>query len=175
MARILAEGHASRAADDRMYLSVNTVNTHLRHIFTRLRRADRRRVDARRAQPSRRWTYTITSSDGSPPARPAHHLRMPEVEFLRFRIDARRSGALLDARDGAVQALRTRPGFVAAYLVELEHGEWLDVTIWDGTESGMASTPHAADVPAITAYADLITEVLGEEHGLLRRRERGFI
>ena len=100
---------------------------------------------------------------------------MPEVEFLRFRIDTRRSDALLDARDGAVQALRTRPGFVAAYLVELEHGEWLDVTIWDGTESGMASTPRAADVPAIAAYADLITEVLGEEHGLLRRRERGFI
>jgi hypothetical protein len=119
------------------------------------------------------WTYTITSSDGSPPARPAHHLPMPEVEFLRFRIDARRSGALLDARDGAVRALRTRSGFVAAYLVELEHGEWLDVTIWDGAQSGTASPPCAADGPAMAAYADLITEVLGEERGVLRRGARG--
>ena len=99
---------------------------------------------------------------------------MPDVEFLRFRIDARRSDALIDARDGAVQALRTRPGFMAAYLVELEHGEWLDVTIWDGAESGMASPPRAADSPAMAAYADLITEVLGEERGVLRRGERGF-
>jgi hypothetical protein len=99
---------------------------------------------------------------------------MPEVEFLRFRIDARRSDALLDARDGAVQALRIHPGFVAAYLVELEHGEWLDVTVWDGPESEMASPPHAAVGPAMAAYADLITEVLGEERGLLRGGGRGF-
>ena len=52
---------------------------------------------------------------------------MPEVDFLRFRIDA---------RDGAVQALRTRPGFMAA-------------------------------------YADLITEILGEERGVLRQGDRG--
>jgi DNA-binding CsgD family transcriptional regulator/tetratricopeptide (TPR) repeat protein len=36
VARIVAEGHTSRTVADRMYLSVNTVNTHLRHIFTKL-------------------------------------------------------------------------------------------------------------------------------------------
>jgi hypothetical protein len=98
---------------------------------------------------------------------------MPEVDFLRFRIDARRSDALIDARDGAVQALRTRPGFMAAYLVELEHGEWLDVTIWERAESGNASLPRATDGPAMAAYADLITEILGEERGVLRQGDRG--
>ena len=32
----MAEGLTSKAAADRLYLSVNTVNTHLRHVFAKL-------------------------------------------------------------------------------------------------------------------------------------------
>jgi len=36
VAQVVAEGMTSKAAADRLYLSVNTVNTHLRHAFAKL-------------------------------------------------------------------------------------------------------------------------------------------
>jgi hypothetical protein len=92
---------------------------------------------------------------------------MSMVEFLRFRIRPNRADALLSARAEAVDALRTRPGFRSAYLVELEEEEWLDVTIWDGVESAADSIDDGGKLPAVAAYNDLITEVVGEERGLL--------
>jgi DNA-binding CsgD family transcriptional regulator len=36
VARVIAEGVTSQAAAERLYLSLNTVNTHLRHVFAKL-------------------------------------------------------------------------------------------------------------------------------------------
>ena len=36
MVQVVAEGLTSKTAAERLYLSVNTVNTHLRHAFTKL-------------------------------------------------------------------------------------------------------------------------------------------
>jgi hypothetical protein len=73
----------------------------------------------------------------------------------------------LVARTGAIEALRGRPGFRAAYLVELEGGEWLDVMVWDGDDAATDSSKTGTDLPAVAAYTDLMGEVLGEERGVL--------
>lgn len=92
---------------------------------------------------------------------------MPLVDFVRFRVSPNRAQSLSAARAGAIEALRTRPGFRAAYLVELEGGEWLDVMVWDGDEAATDPFKTGPDLPAVAAYADLMAEVLGEERGVL--------
>ena len=73
----------------------------------------------------------------------------------------------MSARSGAIEAFRSRPGFRAAYLVKLEQGEWLDVMVWDGHEAATESFSTGADLPEVAAYMDHMTEVLGEERGIL--------
>ena len=36
MARLIAEGHSNRTAADALFVSVNTISTHLRSVFTKL-------------------------------------------------------------------------------------------------------------------------------------------
>jgi DNA-binding CsgD family transcriptional regulator len=45
--KLVAAGHSSRSAAENLYVSTNTVNTHLRHIFTKL--GLRSRVELTRA------------------------------------------------------------------------------------------------------------------------------
>jgi len=61
----------------------------------------------------------------------------------------------------------------AASMLEALAGRGHDVTIWERAESGNASLPRATDGPAMAAYAELITEILGEERGVLRQGDRG--
>ena len=99
--------------------------------------------------------------------RPSQSGVMSLVDFVRFRVSPSRAHSLLAARSGAIDALRSRPGFRAAYLVELERGEWLDVMVWDGDEAAAESFKTGMDLPAVAAYTDLMAEVLGEERGVL--------
>jgi hypothetical protein len=92
---------------------------------------------------------------------------MSFVDFVRFRVSPTRAQSLLATRSGAIEALRSRPGFRAAYLVELERGEWLDVMVWDGDEAATESFKTGTDLSAVAAYVDLMAEVIGEERGVL--------
>jgi hypothetical protein len=92
---------------------------------------------------------------------------MSLVDFVRFRVSPSGAQSLLAARSRAIEALRSRPGFRAGYLVELERGEWLDVMFWDGDEAVTESFRTGTDLPAVAAYVDLMAEVLGEERGVL--------
>ena len=73
----------------------------------------------------------------------------------------------MSARSEAIEAFRSRRSLRAAYLVELERGEWLDVTVWDGDEAASESFKTGADLPEVAGYLDLMAEVLGEERGIL--------
>ena len=73
----------------------------------------------------------------------------------------------MSARSAAIEACRNRPGLRAAYLVKLEQGEWLDVVVWDGDEAAAQSFKADGDLPEVATYVDHMTEVLGEERGIL--------
>jgi hypothetical protein len=92
---------------------------------------------------------------------------MSWVDFVRFRVSPGRTESLLSARSGAIEAFRSRRGLRAAYLVKLEQGEWLDVIVWDGDEAASESFKTGADLPEVVGYLDHMTEVLGEERGIL--------
>ena len=92
---------------------------------------------------------------------------MAWVDFVRFRVSPSRAESLLSARAGAIEAFRSRRSLRAAYLVELERGEWLDVTVWDGDEAATESFSTGADLPEVVGYVDYMSEVLGEERGVL--------
>ena len=92
---------------------------------------------------------------------------MAWVDFVRFRVSPSRVGSLMSARSEAIEAFRSRRSLRAAYLVELERGEWLDVTVWDGDEAASESFKTGADLPEVAGYLDLMAEVLGEERGIL--------
>ena len=92
---------------------------------------------------------------------------MSWVDFVRFRVSPGRAESLLSARSRAIDAFRSRRGVRAAYLVKLEPGEWLDVIVWDGDEAATESFSTGADLPEVVGYVDSMSEVLGEERGVL--------
>ena len=73
----------------------------------------------------------------------------------------------MSARSEAIEAFRSRRSLRAAYLVELERGEWLDIMVWDGDEATNESFQTGADLAEVARYIDLMAEVLGEERGIL--------
>jgi hypothetical protein len=83
------------------------------------------------------------------------------VEFVRFRSFPGHMAALRVARTAALGSLRRMSGFRGAYLVSLDHDEWLDVTVWD--------TPSQPGDwrDSVVDYTNLMGEVLGEESGIL--------
>jgi heme-degrading monooxygenase HmoA len=83
------------------------------------------------------------------------------VEFVRFRSLPGHTATLRQARTAALVSLQRVPGFRAAYLVSLEHDEWLDVTVWD------TPSPPADWRDSVVDYTNVMGEVLGEESGIL--------
>jgi hypothetical protein len=92
---------------------------------------------------------------------------MSWVGFVRFRLSPGRAESFLSARAGAIDAFRSRRGVRAAYLVKLEPGEWLDVIVWDGDETATETFTTGVDLPEVVGYMDHMSEVLGEERGIL--------
>jgi hypothetical protein len=83
------------------------------------------------------------------------------VEFVRFRTLPGQLAALRAARTAALDSLQGTVGFRAAYLVSLDHDELLDVTVWD------TPSPPADCRGRVVDYTNLMSEVLGEESGIL--------
>ena len=86
---------------------------------------------------------------------------MTAVEFVRFRSVPGQLAALRAARTTALDNLQRLFGLRAAYLVSLDHDEWLDVTVWD------TAFPPADWRDKVVEYTNLMSEVLGEESGML--------
>ena len=86
---------------------------------------------------------------------------MTAVEFVRFRSFPGQLAALRAARTTALDNLQRLFGLRAAYLVSLDHDEWLDVTVWD------TPFPPADWRDKVVEYTNLMSEVLGEESGML--------
>ena len=86
---------------------------------------------------------------------------MTAVEFVRFRSFPGQLAALRAARTTALDNLQRLFGVRAAYLVSLDHDEWLDVTVWD------TPSPPADWRDKVVEYTKLMREVLGEESGIL--------
>jgi hypothetical protein len=92
------------------------------------------------------------------------------VQFLRFG-PPREGGeeAVLEAHAAAVESCRASyPAFEAAFLVRLEDGDWLDVSVWDRDTGADGGTGF----PPLEARADFVSQLdglLGDENGLLVR------
>ena len=86
---------------------------------------------------------------------------MTAVEFVRFRSFPGQLAALRAARTTALDNLQRLFGLRGAYLVSLDHDEWLDVTLWD------TPSPPADWRERVVEYTNLMSEVLGEESGIL--------
>jgi hypothetical protein len=83
------------------------------------------------------------------------------VEFVRFRSFPGQLAALRAARTTALDNLQRLFGLRGAYLVSLDDDEWLDVTVWD------SPSPPADWRDRVVEYTNLMSEVLGEESGIL--------
>jgi len=74
---------------------------------------------------------------------------------------------LLAAHRAAVESCRASyEAFRAAFLVQLEDGDWLDISVWDGAAHAGSQT----DYPPLKARADFISQLdglLGDENGFL--------
>jgi hypothetical protein len=89
------------------------------------------------------------------------------VQFLRFRLPSGVETRLLEAHKAAVESCRASyPTFRAAFLVRLEDGDWLDVSLWDIAVDGNGQTKS----PPLEARGEFISQLdglLGDETGSL--------
>ncbi|BBH69249.1 hypothetical protein ACTI_59340 [Actinoplanes sp. OR16] len=91
---------------------------------------------------------------------------MTTIELTRFRVEAAKTAALLAARPAMLADFKAdRTGFLAADLVQLPNGEWLDIVQWATPEDFAASREKGADHPGIAAFFAAIAEVLSAEEG----------
>ena len=92
---------------------------------------------------------------------------MRTVQFLRFRLPPGGETRLLEAHRAGVESCRTSyEAFRAGFLVRLEDGDWLDISVWDGPPDG----DDQPDYPPLGARTDFISQLdglLGDENGLL--------
>jgi hypothetical protein len=98
---------------------------------------------------------------------------MTIVQFTRFRTTPQREPAVLAARQASLRACRgAEPELRGAYLIRLGGGEWLDIVVWAGQPDSEAFDDPAR-AASRAAFYDQIDELLGEECGILVRRDVG--
>jgi hypothetical protein len=91
---------------------------------------------------------------------------MTTIELTRFRVSEELADELLAARTGMLRDFAAdRVGFLAAQLVRLPGGEWLDVVEWAGPEAFAASRAKGANLPGIARFFAAIAEVVSAEEG----------
>jgi hypothetical protein len=89
------------------------------------------------------------------------------VQFTRFRVAAGREPGVLEARRASLRACHgSEPRLRGAYLVRLQDGEWLDITVWAAPPDADAFD-DPAQAASRTAFYGQIDELLGEECGVL--------
>jgi hypothetical protein len=91
---------------------------------------------------------------------------MTTIELTRFRVSDELADELLAARPGMLQDFAAdRVGFLAAQLVSLPNGEWLDVVEWATPEDFAASRAKGPNLPGIARFVAAIAELVSAEEG----------
>ncbi|WP_328988928.1 antibiotic biosynthesis monooxygenase [Kribbella sp. NBC_01245] len=93
---------------------------------------------------------------------------MSTIELTRFRVDEDKAAELLAARPGMLADFAAdRSGFIAAQLISLPGGEWLDVVEWETPEDFAASRDKGANRPGIARFFAAIAKLVTAEEGTL--------
>lgn len=93
---------------------------------------------------------------------------MSTIELTRFTVAADKTSELLASRPGMLADFAAdRSGFIAAQLVQLPGGEWLDIVEWQTPEDFAASRAKGANLPGIARFFAAITNLVSAEEGTL--------
>ncbi|GAA1589780.1 hypothetical protein GCM10009789_49250 [Kribbella sancticallisti] len=96
---------------------------------------------------------------------------MSTIELTRFSVLEEKTAELLAARPGMLADFRAdRSGFVAARLVRLPAGEWLDIVEWATPEDFAASREKGGNLPGIARFFAAIDQLVSAEEGTLADR-----
>jgi hypothetical protein len=93
---------------------------------------------------------------------------MSTIELTRFKVAAEKTAELLASRPGMLADFAAdRDGFVAAQLVQLPGGEWLDIVEWATPEDFAASRAKGGNLPGIARFFAAIDKLVSAEEGTL--------
>lgn len=89
------------------------------------------------------------------------------IQFLRFRLPSGGEKRFLEAHKAAVESCRASyEAFRAAFLVRLEDGDWLDISVWGSAVDG-GSQLGCPPLDARTEFIRQLDGLLGDENGIL--------
>ncbi len=94
------------------------------------------------------------------------------LEFVHLTVKEGHEQEFVDRRVDVEQALAGLPGFVAAELVRLDDGTWLDLVHWATAEDAKAAAALFPTLTAVHPWANLIAEVKVMTHGTALRDTR---
>lgn len=93
---------------------------------------------------------------------------MSTIELTRFKVSEDMADELVAARPGMLADFAAdRTGFVAAQLVRLPGGEWLDIVEWETSEDFAASREKGGNLPGIARFFAAIDSLVTAEEGTL--------
>ncbi|MEV8376665.1 antibiotic biosynthesis monooxygenase [Kribbella sp. NPDC056861] len=93
---------------------------------------------------------------------------MSTIELTRFKVADDKEAELLAARPEMLADFAAdRAGFVAAQLVRLPGGEWLDIVEWETPEDFAASREKGGNLPGIARFFAAIESLVSAEEGTL--------
>ncbi|WBQ04789.1 antibiotic biosynthesis monooxygenase family protein [Kribbella sp. CA-293567] len=91
---------------------------------------------------------------------------MSTIELTRFKVAADHEAELLAARPEMLADFAAdRAGFLAAQLVRLPAGEWLDIVEWESPEDFAASREKGGNLPGIARFFAAIESLVSAEEG----------
>ncbi len=95
---------------------------------------------------------------------------MRTIELTRFTVADDKTDELLAARPGMLADFTAdRAGFIAAQLVQLPGGEWLDIVEWETAEDFAASREKGGNLPGIARFFAAIDALVTAEEGTLAK------
>ena len=93
---------------------------------------------------------------------------MSTIELTRFTVTPDKTAELLAARPAMLADFAAdRTGFIAAQLVQLPGGEWLDIVEWATPQDFAASRDKGGNLPGIARFFAAIDALVTAEEGTL--------
>lgn len=91
---------------------------------------------------------------------------MTTIELTRFKVSEEKTAELLASRPEMLADFAAdRKGFLAARLIQLPGGEWLDIVDWATAEDFAASRAKGGNLPGIASFFAAIDELITAEEG----------
>ena len=88
-------------------------------------------------------------------------------EVVHSRLQAGAEDAMLALRPAFVAAMRSAaPGLLAAQLVRLDDGTWLDIVEWESREAAEAGIAAHHSVPEAAEMGRHVSEILAMHQGV---------